>query len=62
MPQRSAVAEWRALAALGGQGEPATDAGLRASIKSLLLKKPGDQARVGELLADWRRVGKAGAR
>ena len=54
MPQRTPVAEWRALRALAEPGETRADTTLRAGIESLLLKKPGDQIRIGQLLKDWR--------
>ena len=54
MPQRRPVSEWTALAAMADDGGPGRDR-LRAGITSLLLKKPGDQAKVDKLLAEWRR-------
>jgi len=61
MPQRTPVSEWRALAALTQPGEARADTMLRAAIESLLLKTPSDQARIGQLLTDWRARSKVAA-
>jgi MoxR-like ATPase len=55
MPKRRPVSEWTALAALTDADSPGNER-LRAGITSLLLKKPGDQAKAVELLAKWRRA------
>lgn len=62
MPQRTPVAEWRTLAALAQPRDPGADTTLRAGIERLLLKSPGDQAGIAQLLQDWRRRGGAAGR
>jgi hypothetical protein len=60
MPQRTPVTGWKALAALRQPGDRKADDELRAAIASLLLKSPADQARIDELLTDWRKRPAAG--
>jgi MoxR-like ATPase len=58
MPRRALPSAWTALAALRAPADPPADPAaadrLVASIASLLLKKPADQERAGQLLNDWR--------
>jgi len=54
MPQHRPMGEWTALAVLADEPPKGTER-LLAAITSLLLKKPGDQTKAAELLAEWRR-------